>query len=161
MADNNITYLTEEDLKNLQAEYDNLVHVEREKNKAELAEARSQGDLSENADYDAARERQTEIESRAAELENILIKGNYKIIDTSKGGDTVKIGSTVTLEFLDTKETATYQIVGTTGADPLNGKISNESPLGEALLDNNAKLGDTIEVKGVQDPYKVIVIKIE
>ena len=100
MADN-IIYVTEEGLKKLQDEYDNLVHVVREEVKAELAEARSQGDLSENADYDAAREKQSEVESRIVELENMLQPGHYEIISTKKSGKkTVHIGSTVELEFL-------------------------------------------------------------
>ena len=70
MSETSVLYVTEEGLKKLQDEYDNLVHVVREEVKAELAEARSQGDLSENADYDAAREKQSEVESRIAELEN-------------------------------------------------------------------------------------------
>ena len=124
MANNNITYVTEEGLQNLQKEYDNLVHVEREKVKAELAEARSQGDLSENADYDAARERQSEVESRIVELENMLQPGHYEII--KKGGKKeVNLGSTVKVEFNDTHEVEVYSIVGSTEADPLNGKISN------------------------------------
>ena len=72
MAEENKIYVTEEGLKKLQDEYDNLVHVVREEVKAELAEARSQGDLSENADYDAAREKQAEVEHRIQELENML-----------------------------------------------------------------------------------------
>lgn len=154
---NNITYVTEEGLQNLQKEYDNLVHVEREKVKAELAEARSQGDLSENADYDAARERQSEVESRIVELESMLQPGHYEII--KKGGKKeVNLGSTVKIEFNDTKEVESYSIVGSTEADPLNGRISNDSPLAVAIM--GAKAGDIREVN-VRNPYKVTIISIE
>ena len=156
MANNNITYVTEEGLQNLQKEYDNLVHVEREKVKAELAEARAQGDLSENADYDAARERQSEVESRIVELENMLQPGHYEII--KKGGKKeVNLGSTVKVEFNDTHEVEVYSIVGSTEADPLNGKISNDSPLAIAIM--GARVGDTREVN-VRTPYKVTIISI-
>ena len=158
MADN-IIYVTEEGLKKLQDEYDNLVHVVREEVKAELAEARSQGDLSENADYDAAREKKSEVESRIVELENMLQPGHYEIISTKKSGKkTVHIGSTVELEFLDTNEKATYTIVGSTEADPLNGKLSNETPVAQAILD--AKVGQECEVE-VKKPYKVLIVNIK
>ena len=125
--------------------------------KAELAEARSQGDLSENADYDAARERQSEVESRIVELENMLQPGHYEII---RKGDKkeVNLGSTVKVEFMDTREVESYIIVGSTEADPLKGKISNDSPLAIAIM--GAKAGDVREVN-VRTPYKVTVISID
>ena len=93
MAEEKI-YVTEEGLKKLQDEYQNLVHVVREEDKSELKEARSLGDLSENADYDAARDKQAQVESRISELENML--SHIEIIDTKKSGSkTVQIGSTV------------------------------------------------------------------
>jgi len=123
-----------------------------------LQKLRSQGDLSENADYDAARDKQAEVESRITELENMLQPGHYEIIDTKRGGKKkVHIGSTVRLEFLDTKEEAIYTIVGSTEADPLNGKVSNETPLAQAIID--AKVGQTCEVN-VKVPYKVVIIDI-
>ncbi|MBR2830497.1 MAG: transcription elongation factor GreA, partial [Solobacterium sp.] len=114
MADEKI-YVTEEGLKKLQDEYNNLVHVVREEVKQELKEARALGDLSENADYDAARDMQAQVEARIAELEYQL--ANYEIIDTKKGGSkTVRIGSTVTVKFMDTELEADYTIVGSTEA---------------------------------------------
>ena len=151
-----ILYLTEEGLEKLQQRYHDLVHVEREKNKQELAEARSLGDLSENADYDAARERQAEIENEIAKLEYQLTPGHYEIIKAGKS-KTVTIGSTVKMQFLDTMEEAEYQILGSTEADPLNGVISNETPLARAILDH--KVGDEVEVN-VKAPYKVKIVKI-
>lgn len=159
MAEENKIYVTEEGLKKLQDEYDNLVHVVREEVKAELAEARSQGDLSENADYDAAREKQAEVEHRIQELENMLQVGHYEIIDTTKKGKkNVQIGSVVTLEFMDTKEVEEYHIVGSTEADPLNGKVSNETPLAQAILGH--KVGDVVVVE-VAKAYKVTIVSIQ
>lgn len=159
MAEENKIYVTEEGLKKLQDEYDNLVHVVREEVKAELAEARSQGDLSENADYDAARDKQAEVEHRIQELENMLQVGHYEIIDTTKKGKkNVQIGSVVTLEFMDTKEVEEYHIVGSTEADPLNGKVSNETPLAQAILTH--KVGDIVTIE-VAKPYKVTIVSIK
>ncbi len=157
MADDNKIYVTEEGLQKLQDEYQNLVHVVREEVKAELAEARSLGDLSENADYDAARDKQSQVESRIAELENML--QHYVLIDTNSGGKKiVHIGSTVKVEFLDTREEAEYTIVGSTEADPLNRKLSNETPLAKAIIDR--KVGDTVAVD-VKVPYNVIIVDIK
>ena len=153
MADSKI-YVTEEGLQKLKDEYNNLVHVVREEVKSELAEARSLGDLSENADWDAARDKQAQVESRIAELEGML--NHYELIDTKKGSKRiVHIGSTVKIEFLDTKEEAEYTIVGSTEADPLNGRLSNETPLAQAILDS--RVGDTRTVD-VAVPYDVIII---
>lgn len=159
MSEENKIYVTEEGLKKLQDEYDNLVHVVREEVKAELAEARSQGDLSENADYDAARDKQAEVEHRIQELENMLQAGHYEIIDNKKKGKkNVQIGNTVKLEFMDTKEVDEYHIVGSTEADPLNGKLSNETPLAQAIL--GSKTGDVVTVE-VAKPYKVTIVSIK
>lgn len=159
MSEEKILYVTEEGLKKLQEEYDEKVHVTREEVKVQLAEARSQGDLSENADYDAAREKQAEVEHRIQELENMLQAGHYQIIDTKKKGKkNVQIGSTVKIEFMDTNEVEEYHIVGSTEADPLNGKISNETPLAIAMLDS--KVGDVVTVD-VAKPYKVTIISIK
>ncbi len=150
------TYLTEEGLKKLQEEYDTLVHVTREEVKAELKEARSLGDLSENADYDAARDRQSKVESRIAQLEEML--KNYELIDTKKTTSrTVRIGSTVTIRFLDTGMEETYTIVGSTETDPLHNKISNVTPLANAILDKKPGAKATVSVK---KPYQVEIIRI-
>ena len=155
MADSKI-YVTEEGLQKLKDEYNNLVHVVREEVKSELAEARSLGDLSENADWDAARDKQAQVESRIAELEGML--NHYELINTKKGSKRiVHMGSTVKIEFLETKEEAEYTIVGSTEADPLNGRLSNETPLAQAILDS--RVGDTRTVD-VAVPYDVIIIDI-
>ena len=156
MAEDKI-YVTEEGLKKLQDEYNNLVHVVREEVKQELKEARALGDLSENADYDAARDMQAQVEARISELEYQL--ANYEIIDTKKGGSkTVRIGSTVTIKFMDTEQEADYTIVGSTEADPLNGKLSNETPLAQAILDK--RIGSTVTVP-VKNPYQVMIVKVK
>jgi transcription elongation factor GreA len=96
--------------------------VEADRIKAAVAEARAQGDLSENADYSAAREAQSENEAKIVELENII--KNHKIIENT----------TITVEYVDLKKSYTFKVVGTSEADPKNGKISKESPLGRAIV---------------------------
>ena len=156
MSENKI-YVTEEGLKKLQDEYHHLVHVVREEYKKELREARALGDLSENADYDAARDKQAQVESRISELENML--DHYELIDTKKSSSkTVRIGSTVTVEFQGIHQEDTYTIVGSTEADPLNGKLSNETPLAQAILDKKA--GSTVTVQA-KIPYEVKILKIQ
>ena len=149
--------LTYEGIKVLEGELDNLKTVRRNEVAEKLKEARAQGDLSENAEYDAAKEEQAEIEARIAELENML--KNAVIIDTEDAKlDTVKPGCKVKLYDYSFEEEIEYLIVGSTEADPVNGKISNESPVGEALL--NKKVGDEVEVETVygKDKYKILNI---
>lgn len=148
-------FVTEEGLNDLKEELHNLIHVVREEVKEELKDARSQGDLSENADYDAARDRQAKVEARIKELEN-LIK-NAQIITEKRKGSTVRIGSTVEIQELDTKTKLTYKIVGSVEADPLNGLLSNVTPLAEAILDH--KVNDVCTVN-VDNPYDVKILKI-
>ncbi|MBR2685510.1 MAG: transcription elongation factor GreA [Erysipelotrichaceae bacterium] len=150
-------YVTKEGLNELIKERDNLIHVVRPEVKAELVAARAQGDLSENADYDAARDRQAKVESRIAELQEML--KNYEIIDEKKGkSKTIRIGSTVTILDLEDETEETYAIVGSVEADPLNGKLSNETPLAQAILDH--KEGDTVRV-AVDEPYKVKILAVK
>ena len=136
--------LTEEGLKNLQDELYQLKNVERVKNITALQEARAQGDLSENADYDAARDQQAQIAARIATIEKIL--KNYEIIKDGANN----LGKWVKIEFLDLEDEdepaiAVYKIVGTLEADPLKQLISDESPLGHAIV--NKKEGETVYVK--------------
>lgn len=148
--------LTKAGYKKLEEELRNLIEVVRDEVKKQLAEARAQGDLSENADYDAARNRQAEVEGRIKEIEDIL--SNAEIIEEdNKKGNRVALGSTVTIKFLDSGKEESYMIVGTVESDPFNHKISNACPLGEALI--HASVGDVIEVKGKKN-YKVEVKKI-
>ena len=149
--------VTEEGHARLQEEYDHLLHVVRDQVAEELKAARAQGDLSENADYDAARDHQARVEARIRELEEML--HNVKIIKKSANSlKRVGIGTNVTIEFQDTKEVEAYDIIGTAEADPLNGKLSNETPLAVALLDH--KVNDTVTVN-VNPSYKVKILDIK
>ena len=147
--------LTKAGYKKLQEELKYLVDVAREEVKRQLAEARAQGDLSENADYDAARQKQAEVESRIKEIEDIL--NNSEILEENSKGNRVGLGSTVTLRFVETGKEAEYMIVGTVESDPFNGKISNSCALGEAIMGKS--VGDIIDVKAIKN-YKVEILKI-
>jgi len=149
-------YITEDGLKELKEEYENLVHVVRDEVIEDLKAARAQGDLSENADYDAARDRQAQVESRIKELENMI--RNAAIINERKGTKYVRLGSTVTIQEMDTKQKLTYTIVGSVEADPLNGKLSNVTPLAEAILEQ--KVGSVVRVE-VDKPYDVKIVEIK
>ena len=148
-------YVTEEGLQKLKEEYDNLVHKVRDEVKQELKEARAQGDLSENADYDAARDRQAQVESRITQLEYQI--ENAEIIVESKSTKYVRLGSTVEIQEMDTKNKLTYTIVGSVEADPLAGKLSNVTPLAEAILDQKVGTVVTVEAKV---PYEVKILRI-
>ncbi len=153
-------YVTQEGFDALVKEYDQLVHVTRAEVIVELQEARAQGDLSENADYDAARERQGQVEARIRELDT-LIKNSVIIEEGAKKGksNVVKLGSIVTLEDLVENVEKVFTIVGSVEADPLNGKLSNNTPLAEAIMDK--KVGTVCTVKRVEEPYDVKIINIE
>ena len=150
-----IFYVTEEGLEDLKKEYDELVHVTRNEVIEELKSARAQGDLSENADYDAARDHQAQVESRIKELEHMI--RNASVINESRSTKYVRLGSTVELEEMDTHKKLIYSIVGSVEADPLNGKLSNVTPLAEAIMDQ--KIGSIVEVES-KIPYKVKIVKI-
>lgn len=159
MADEKF-FVTKEGLDELLKEQDNLLHVVRDEVIRELQEARAQGDLSENADYDAARDRQARVEARIRELEAMI--ANAEIIEEDKSKSTAKsvgLGSTVTILDLSTNEEETYSIVGSIEADPLNGKLSNITPLAVSLMDY--KVGDTVEIQGVEEPYSVKIISLK
>ena len=149
--------LTRAGKEELEKELRYLIDDAREEVKRQLAEARAQGDLSENADYDAARNRQAQVEARIKEIENIL--ANAEILEEGKASTKkVGLGSTVTIRFVDNGKEVSYMIVGTVESDPMNGKISNSCPLGEALVGKN--VGDIVEVKAIKS-YKVEIVKIE
>ncbi|MDE6357314.1 MAG: transcription elongation factor GreA [Eubacteriales bacterium] len=135
--------LTQEGLKNLEDELQDLKVVRRKDVAAKIKEARGQGDLSENAEYDAAKEEQAEIEARIVTIENML--RNAEVIDSETNTDSVSIGNKIKLFDNEFEEEVEYTLVGSAEADPFNGKISNESPIGSALLGH--KVGDTIEAE--------------
>ena len=148
--------LTKEGAEKLEKELRHLIDVDRPECIEALQAARAQGDLSENADYDAAKKRQGEIEGRIKEIENIL--QNVKIISEKSKSKGVALGSTVTLKDLSDNTVSTYTIVGTVEANPLNGLISNVSPLGRAIIDKN--IGEIATVHAAKE-YKVEILKIE
>lgn len=148
-------YVTEEGLNDLKQELETLIHVTRNEVIEELKAARAQGDLSENADYDAARDHQAKVESRIKELEHQI--KNAEIISEKRKTNYVRIGSTVEIQELDTKQKLTYKIVGSVEADPLNGFLSNVTPLAEAIMDH--RVNDVCTVN-VDTPYDVKILKI-
>ncbi len=149
--------VTQEGLQELIKEQQHLIHVVRKEVIEDLQAARAQGDLSENADYDAARDRQARVEARIRELENML--NNIEIIDEKKGGQkVVRLGTTFTILDYETNTEETYTIVGSVESDPLNGKLSNVTPLAQALMDK--KSGDEVTVN-VDSPYMVKILSIE
>lgn len=157
MKNNEKVHVTKEGHEKLKEERNNLIHVVRKDVIQELTAAREQGDLSENADYDAARERQGKVEARISELEVML--NNIEIIEEKVGASkVVRLGATIKILDLGLNEEATYAIVGSVEADPLNGKLSNETQLGQALI--GKKVNDVVTVP-VEEPYDVKVLKIK
>lgn len=150
------TLLTEEGLADLKKELDELINVKRPANLKAIKEARALGDLSENADYDAAKNDQAELEGRIKKIEKML--ENYEIIE-KKSSDKVGLGSTVEIKYVDDDEVDEYKIVGSQEADPFMSKISNESPIAKALL--NRKVGDIVEVESPNGVYKIEITEIK
>lgn len=149
--------LTKQGIEDLKAELDDLVNVKREQVLEQIKEAKALGDLSENAEYDAARERQGEIESRIKEIQTIL--QNAKVIsDKPRNTKAVCLGACVTILDLSDNSEETYKIVNTVEAKPFEGSISDESPLGKALI--NKSVNDVVRVKATPE-YEVKVLKIE
>ncbi len=120
-----------------------------------IKEARSHGDLSENSEYDAARDEQAQLEARIQELEYKL--EHAKIVD-DKNKDTVNVGTTVVIKYIDDDETEEYKIVGSLEADPFENKISNESPIGAAIM--GKKVGEVISVASPNGAYDVEIVSI-
>lgn len=147
-------YVTQAGLEELKREYENLIHVVRQEVIEDLRAARAQGDLSENADYDAARDRQAQVESRISQLD-VMLK-NVVIIGEGST-QTVQLGSTFTVEELDTGDKGTYTIVGSVEADPLAGKLSNATPLAMAVMDH--AVGDVVTID-CDEPYQVKILEL-
>ncbi|HET8991702.1 MAG TPA: transcription elongation factor GreA [Candidatus Saccharimonadales bacterium] len=145
--------LTKTGVEELEAELQSL--IEKRSSIADaIKSAREQGDLAENAEYQTAREEQDRNESRISEIENIL--QNVEVIKKPKGDTKVQLGSVVKLK--NDGKTKEFQVVGTVEADPLSGKISDESPIGQVLL--GKKVGDTVELVTASDTtiFKVVEI---
>jgi len=147
--------LTKEGLEKFKEELEYLKSVKRRENIRALQEARAQGDLSENAEYDAARDEQAQIEARIAELENII--KNSRIIE-SDNTDTVGIGKTVEVEILPEGEKISYTIVGSEEANPFENKISIASPVAQALKGKHK--GDIVDIILPTGSYKIKITNV-
>ena len=148
-------YLTESGLNEMKKELEFLKLEKRPEVIAALKDARALGDLSENAEYDAARNEQAQVEGRIAELERML---ENAIIIKDVSTDKVSIGTTVTIKYIDDNEEEEYAIVGSKEADPSNDKISNESPIAKAIM--NAKVGEIRSVESPNGKYEVEILEI-
>jgi len=158
MADHKKHILTYAGLKKYEDELANLKEVRRKEVAQKIKEAREQGDLSENAEYDAAKDEQRDIEARIEELEKLL-KNAEVVVEDEVDLEQISIGCKVTVYDMEFEEECEYQIVGSTEANSLKGKISNESPVGRALM--GQKVGDVVNVEtqaGVLQ-YKVLDIQ--
>lgn len=155
MSEKKKTYLTEDGLNELKKELEYLKTEKRPEVITALKEARALGDLSENAEYDAARTEQAEVEGKIAEIEAMLENAELiKDVNTNK----VSIGTTVTLKYIEDDETDTYTIVGSKEADPFENKISNESPIAKAII--GAKKGELVTVDSPNGKYQVEIVEI-
>jgi transcription elongation factor GreA len=155
--ENEKVQLTREGYDKLKAELRNLIDIIRPEVIEQLAYARSLGDLSENADYDAAKARQADVEQRIRQLEDIL--SNASIVDDATGNTKiVSFGRTVKILNLSNKKEYTFKIVGTHETNPRDGTISNVSPLGEAIM--GGRVNDKVTVKAPKN-YQVQILKIE
>jgi len=151
----NKVYLTNEGFLEIEEELNHLKEVKRPEVIKALKDARALGDLSENADYDAARNEQAQVEGRIKELEMLLEKA--ELIE-KKETDKVGLGTTVKIKYIEEDEIEEYRIVGSKEADPSNDKISNESPLAKAIL--GAKVGSICTVESPNGNYNVEIIEI-
>ena len=150
--------LTYEGLQKLESELHNLKVVKRKEVAQKIKEAREQGDLSENAEYDVAKDEQRDIEARIDEIEKIL-KNAEVVVEEEVDLDKISVGCRVKILDMEYDEELDYKIVGSTEANSLKGKISNESPVGKALL--GAKVGEvvTVETQAGDLNYKVLEIQ--
>ncbi len=148
-------YLTSEGFLKLEEELDNLKKVERPEVIEAIKEARALGDLSENAEYSSARERQGKLEARIKEIEYTL--EHATIIENNSDGK-VCVGSVITIKYLEDDEDEEYSIVGTNEADPFANKISNESPIAQAVM--GKKVGDKVSVESPNGSFDIEIIKV-
>lgn len=149
--------LTSSGAQKLEDELQNLKVVRRAEIAQKIKEARAQGDLSENAEYDAAKEEQAEIESRIEEIEGIL--GNSEVVEEQGDLNHVFIGCKVRILDLEFEEEEEYLVVGSNEANSLENKISNESPIGSALI--GAGVGETVTVEAPGGQFRYQIISIE
>ena len=152
------TILTYAGLKALEDEHENLRVVKRKEVAGKIKEAREQGDLSENAEYDAAKDEQRDIEARIDELEKIL-KNVEVVVEEEVDLEKINVGCTILVHDDEYDEEIEFKIVGSTEANSLQGKISNESPVGQALI--GKKVGDVVDVETPAGNIRYTVLKIE
>ncbi len=150
--------LTYDGLKALEDELEDLKVVKRKEVASKIKEAREQGDLSENAEYDAAKDEQRDIEARIDELEAIL-KNAEVVVDDDFDADQINVGSTVKVYDITYDEEMEFKIVGSTEANSLEGKISNESPVGQALIGKKVNDVVNVETQAGEMQYKVLQIE--
>ena len=150
--------LTYEGLRKYEDELHELKVVKRKEVAQKIKEAREQGDLSENAEYDAAKDELRDIEARIEELEKIL-KNAEVVVEEEVDLDKISVGCQIKIVDLEDNSELTYKIVGSTEANSLKGKISNESPLGKALL--GAKIGDVVTVEAPMGELQYKVLEIQ
>ena len=157
MSNKEKVFLTDEGFLELETELNELKNVKRPFVIKALKEARALGDLSENADYDAARAEQAQVEGRIQELEAII---ENAVIIEKRTTDSVSLGTTVKIKYIDDDddEIEEYMIVGSKEADPSNNKVSNESPLARAIM--NAKKGEIRSVESPNGTYDVEIVEI-
>ena len=153
-----MAYMTQEGYDKLVAQLRHMEQIDRPAASAAIAEARDKGDLSENAEYDAAKDEQRDIEARIEQLE-ALLKNAEVVVEDEVDLDTIGIGCMVKVLDKDFDEELDFKIVGSTEADSLAGKISNESPLGKALL--GKKVGETAVVETQAGVSEYIVLEIQ
>lgn len=149
------TYLTEKGLEDIKQELEDLKLKKRPEVINALKEARALGDLSENAEYDAARSEQATVEARIIELESMI---EHAVIIKEVKTDKVAIGNSVKIKYVEDNETEEYSIVGSKEADPFNNKISNESPIAQAII--GLKVGDIAKVASPNGEYQVKILEI-
>ncbi len=149
-------YVTEQGLEDMKKELEYLQQEKRPEVINALKEARALGDLSENAEYDAARSEQAEVEAKIANLSQMI---ENAVVIKSADTDVVSIGNTVKIEYVEDGETDTYTIVGSTEADPFENKISNESPIAAAII--GLKKGDVAKVTSPNGEYEVKILDIK
>lgn len=155
MSNTKEVYLTEEGYDKLKKELEYLKLEKRPEVIASLKEARALGDLSENAEYDAARNEQAEVEGRIKELEAMIEKATIiKNVNTDK----VSVGTQVKIKYVEDSEVEAYSIVGSNEADPFENKISNESPIAKAIM--NHSVGDIVSVESPNGKYDVEIVEI-
>lgn len=155
MSNTKEIYFTEAGLTEIKKELDYLKLEKRPQVISALKDARALGDLSENAEYDAARTEQAEVEGRIAELEAMIDRA---VIIKEVNTDEVSIGASVTIEYIEDADTDVYTIVGSMEVDPFNNKISNQSPIAQAIMGH--KVGDVVTVESPQGKYDVKIINI-